>query len=177
MVVWLVFFNLTQTRVTWKEGASSEELFPPDWPMGHFFFFLLLLKTVPPQPHILFPDFPFSFIYASQLLPTSAPLPSVVTPLCCRWAQPPVGGAIPRQVGLARSKQAGQGTRESHVPWWVFAFSFWLGIPKQRAVTSKLNKPFLSQVGLGQGFSQQLRNKLRQAVVKSVVPRGGGKKG
>lgn len=41
MVCWLVFTNLTQTRVTRKEGTSSKELPKSDWPMGksvgHFF--------------------------------------------------------------------------------------------------------------------------------------------
>lgn len=47
-VVWFAFVNLTPTRVTWEERASTEELFPPDWLVGHFFF-PLLLKTVSPS--------------------------------------------------------------------------------------------------------------------------------
>lgn len=31
---WLVFVNLTPTRVTWEEGATVEELPPSDWLMG-----------------------------------------------------------------------------------------------------------------------------------------------
>lgn len=30
----LGFVDLTQTRVTWEQGASMEELPPSDWPIG-----------------------------------------------------------------------------------------------------------------------------------------------
>lgn len=30
----VVFLNLTQTRVTWLEDISTEELLPSDWPVG-----------------------------------------------------------------------------------------------------------------------------------------------
>lgn len=37
---WLLFFKLTQTRVTWDEKISVEKLPPPDWPkalsLAHF---------------------------------------------------------------------------------------------------------------------------------------------
>lgn len=29
------FINLTQTTVIWEEGASTEEMFPSDWPTGN----------------------------------------------------------------------------------------------------------------------------------------------
>ena len=32
-LVCLVFVNLTQTRVTWKEVSSIEKLLPPGWPV------------------------------------------------------------------------------------------------------------------------------------------------
>lgn len=31
---WLLFFKLTQTRVTWDEKTSVEKLPPPDWPIA-----------------------------------------------------------------------------------------------------------------------------------------------
>lgn len=40
-VMLVSFVRLTQTRVSWEEGTSVEELLPSDWPVhmsaGHFF--------------------------------------------------------------------------------------------------------------------------------------------
>lgn len=36
-LVLLIFINLTQSRTTWEEETSLEELLPSDWSAGHFF--------------------------------------------------------------------------------------------------------------------------------------------